>query len=160
MEEKIMSHLSTFVTKTAWAAAAVCAIWATGANAYSPKWLACDGSMTVTPVTQPAQSANQPASDTYVYDDDAHNLFKYSPTRKSLDFEGVTDYNDHVIKWAGKMSDIAHSEWAGELNRSTLALRMTYSDTDEKRVWTEQCKPTGALDDQGTRPQVSASSTP
>jgi hypothetical protein len=127
-------------------AAVICAaggvLVASGATAYTPKWLECDGQMvTTTTVDGKPQSTSAPAHDFYVYDDDSKNLYKHSDARKTEDVEPVQSYTDKEIKWASKGSGASEANWEGMLNRSSLALTINYKDKGSTIVWTQQCKP-------------------
>ncbi|MHB1207149.1 MAG: hypothetical protein ACYCZX_16385 [Rhodospirillaceae bacterium] len=122
--------------------AAVALAWAGPAAAYTPKWLACTGDVTITPNGTSAQPSKEAAEDVYVYDDDAKTLFKYSPTRKSLAYVGANRYTDGEIAWTGSSSGIDSSSWEGRLDRKTLGLSLSYKTAAETRTWAEQCKPT------------------
>lgn len=109
--------------------------------AYSPQWLECTGNVTVTPTAGPA--TKNAVDDIYVYDPDASNLFKYSAERKSLSYLGAkAGDNGSQLKWAGSTTTIDHESWAGQFDRSTMALQLTDKSADGDRVWSEHCAPT------------------
>ena len=122
--------------------------WAGPAAAYTPKWLACTGEITVTrPDAPPSKEA---AEDIYVYDDDAKTLFKYFPARKSLAYLGPKSYTAGEIVWFGSSSGIDATAWEGRLDRTALTLRLNYKSGAETRVWTQQCQPTAAREEAGS----------
>lgn len=112
------------------------------AAAYTPKWLECDG-QSVTSGTSGGKPVNEtkPVHETFVYDDDGRNFYKYQESANRTALEPATDYTKDVIKWA-ITRDVGQSgpTWSGELNRTTLALKETYHDQTETIDFTEQCK--------------------
>jgi hypothetical protein len=126
--------------------------WASPASAVS--WIDCNG-QAVSTTAGKAEPETSPAHDIYVLDDSIKGLFKYSPTRKMLDPEPVTAYDDKEIRWAQKPQlGALDAGWEGRLDRVALSLRIDYRKGPETTVWTEQCKPTDA------QPTPSADATP
>jgi len=112
------------------------------AAAYTPKWLECDG-QSVTSGTSGGKPVNEtkPVHDTYVYDDDAKYFYKYQENTNRTVIEPTTEYTSDIIKWGiAQFPGQSGPNWAGELNRSTLALKLNYRDGTETIDFTEQCK--------------------
>jgi hypothetical protein len=138
-EDAIMPRVRTTAPLLA---LAVSAVAGATAQAYTPKWLACDGKVTIETRDQgKPQTQTEDVHDLYLYDDDNKNLFKHSDARKSDDIEPVTAYTDKEIRWGSKNMTISGATWEGALDRTSLALKMVYRDPDGTRTWTEQCKP-------------------
>jgi hypothetical protein len=113
------------------------------AAAYTPKWLECDG-QSVTAGTSGGKPVNEtkPVHDTYVYDDDGKYFYKYQENTNRTAIEPTTQYTADVIKWGiTQFPGQSGPNWTGELNRSTLALKLNYRDGTETIDFTEQCKP-------------------
>jgi hypothetical protein len=128
--------------RSLWLAAAACALAGT-ANAYTPKYLACEGKITIETRTEgKPQTSTEAVHETYVYDDDSKNFYKRSDTRKTEDLQPVTAYTDKEIRWASKNVNIYGASWEGVLDRSSLALKIVYKEENGTRTWAEQCKPT------------------
>ncbi len=136
-----MRQSASFICTLACAVALASA--AKPAAAYTPKWLECDG-QTLTSGTADGKPINdtKPIHETFVYDDDGRNFYKYQETANQTVLEPTTEYTGDAIKW-GITHDAGQSapSWTGELNRTTLALKLNYKDKGETIDFTEQCKP-------------------
>lgn len=122
--------------------AALTAAGLTPASAYTPKWIECDG-QSVTAGTSGGKpvSETKPVHETFVYDDDGRNFYKYQESANRTVLEPTTEYTKASIKW-GITHDVGQTApaWTGELNRNTLELKLNYRDQAETIDFTEQCK--------------------
>ena len=122
--------------------AASCA-WSMSAQAFAPKYLACDGKLTIETRTEgKPQTTSEGVHEIYLYDDDSKNFYKRSDTRKTDDIQPVTAYTDKEIRWASKNVSVNGATWEGVLDRSSLALKVIYREDGATRIWAETCKAT------------------
>lgn len=127
-----------FISLTALTAVITLSV-STSSFAYTPQWLECAGEQVI---TTNGSTTKQPITDIYVYDPDAQNLFRYSDSQKRLSLVGAKSASNQILSWSGTGSGVPASSWTGQLDRSTMTLRVTYEYGDEKRVWAQTCKPT------------------
>ena len=121
--------------------AAGCA-WGGTAAAFSPKYIACEGKVTIETRTDgKPQTSSEAVHEIYAYDDDSKNFYRHSDTHKTDDLEPVTAYTDKEIRWASKNVNVYGASWEGVLDRSSLALKISYKEETGTRTWAEQCKP-------------------
>ena len=107
-------------------------------------WIACDGNV----MTKKGSAAATTAaiSDFYAFNDDVKMLYKYSPTRKTLDTIPTSVYDPKTIGWKSlaKAAGMQGVQWDGTFDRGKMSLDMTRVDGDETMVWKQSCKPSSA----------------
>jgi hypothetical protein len=104
-------------------------------------WLACDGNVVTSTIKDgKSETTTAAASDFYVYDDARKALYHYSQRRKSLAPVAMIGYDEQAIRWG---SPIGLSEgWEGQIDRSSMTLKMVRTEGPEVMTWSQQCKPT------------------
>jgi len=107
-------------------------------------WIACEG--TVSTKVGKAAATSAPANDIYAYNTEAKTLYKYAPTRKSLDLISTNKFDDKSIGWInpGKGIGSQTTSWEGTIDRAKMSLKMVRESGDEVMTWTQSCKPTTA----------------
>lgn len=116
--------------------------YAAGAHA-ADTWLACKGTMTVTPNGAKAPTSSEPSERVLSYDDDIKRIYQWLEPKKQLSPLPEKIYTDKEITWDVSDRTTAGSYWNGRLDRANMSLTMEYTEGDlTKTLWKEACAPT------------------
>jgi hypothetical protein len=119
---------------------------ASGAHA-AESWLACKGTMSVTPHNAKAPTSTTPSDRVLVFNDEIKRIYQWLEARKQMSPLPEKVYTDKEITWDVSDRATAGSYWKGKLDRGTMAVTIEYTEGDlTKTIWNEACASTPARD--------------